>query len=269
MMKQVTIADNLFIYHAKSVFADGDNIGLRPRDFEWQVDDPDTARFVTDSLIKDARGPGQVAWLLEPFFLHPENYITAMSKNFDAVLTHNQYFALHNGWLYYPHGGSRIALEDWDIRKKTKNISILLSDKTSMRGHRLRHEIVERYRDKFDAVLGLDAHVRPIDAYGDYRYSVIVENERAPGYFTERLIDCLSMGTVPIYWGAPNITEFFTDESILEFDGVGDIQFDLECADQDHYDSAKEGILANWRIARLYRICEDTIYEKYPQLFGG
>jgi len=31
-----------------------------------------------------------------------------------------------------------------------------------------------------------------------YRYSVVIENVREPGYFSEKLVDALLCGTVPI-----------------------------------------------------------------------
>jgi hypothetical protein len=40
-------------------------------------------------------------------------------------------------------------------------------------------------------------------------YSVAIENSSIPNYFTEKLIDCLITKTIPIYWGCPNIDEYF------------------------------------------------------------
>lgn len=40
-----------------------------------------------------------------------------------------------------------------------------------------------------------------------YRFSLCFENMPMTGYVTEKLFDCLYAGTVPIYWGAPNIDE--------------------------------------------------------------
>ena len=40
-------------------------------------------------------------------------------------------------------------------------------------------------------------------------YSVAVESSNEPNYFTEKLIDCLITKTIPIYWGCPNISEYF------------------------------------------------------------
>lgn len=269
-MKKITISDNLFISHTKSAFIGGDNIGVGPTEFEWEHTDSFRARFVTDSNISNAVGIGQVAWLLEPFFLHPENYLAAMQKPFDAVLTHNRYFAEHNGWLWYPHGGSWVDMKNWGMREKTKNVSILLSEKNTMRGHKLRHEIVEKFGDKFDDILGLDHRVRAEDAYAPYRYSVIIENEKSDGYFTEKLIDCLSVGTIPIYWGCPDADLYFHISSFLEFETFGMLEYILNeiVPNKDFLEKNVFSQKHNLLVAREYAICEDWIYANYPELFG-
>ncbi len=42
-----------------------------------------------------------------------------------------------------------------------------------------------------------------------YQYSLVIENSSQPNYFTEKLIDCLITKTIPIYYGCPNISEYF------------------------------------------------------------
>lgn len=42
----------------------------------------------------------------------------------------------------------------------------------------------------------------------NYKFALCFENVEFPGYVTEKVIDCLVAGVVPIYWGAPNISEF-------------------------------------------------------------
>jgi hypothetical protein len=42
-----------------------------------------------------------------------------------------------------------------------------------------------------------------------YQYSLVIENSSQPNYFTEKLIDCLLTKTIPIYYGCPNISEYF------------------------------------------------------------
>ena len=42
-----------------------------------------------------------------------------------------------------------------------------------------------------------------------YQYSFVIENSSQTNYFTEKLIDCLITKTIPIYYGCPNISEYF------------------------------------------------------------
>jgi hypothetical protein len=260
-----TIADGEFLPYGKSESIGGDNIGVGPTYFEWEAADPQTARFVTDRYLKDARGPGQVAWLSETFFLHPENFLDAMRKPFDAVLTHNRYFVENIGWKWFPHGGSWIDFEKWGMHPKKKSVSILLSDKKSMRGHALRHEVVERFGDKLD-VFGFPNRINKFEALAPYRYSIVIEAEKCPGFFSEKLIDCISVGTIPIYWGDPDIARVFSS-GVIQFNTLDELGTVLQNISTFEYIDSMYDTEYNIDIARHYRISEDWIYEHYFELF--
>ncbi len=41
-----------------------------------------------------------------------------------------------------------------------------------------------------------------------YKFAICYENVRdIPGYITEKIFDCFFAGCVPVYWGAPNVTD--------------------------------------------------------------
>lgn len=51
-----------------------------------------------------------------------------------------------------------------------------------------------------------------------YRFAICFENARdIPGYVTEKVFDCLMAGCVPIYWGAPDITDRIPQECFIDF----------------------------------------------------
>lgn len=272
---KATLASSGFVPPKQAAYLDGANLGVAPDSFQWEWQDPQTARFVTEECIDAARGIGQVAWLLEPFFLHPGQYIAAMDKAFDCVLTHDHNFATNvKNWLYYPAGGSWIGLKDWGLREKRYNISMLLSAKKMTEGHRLRHEILAKHGQRVDAVFGLDQRVMPLQALAEFRYSIIVENERTAGWFTEKLIDCLSVGTVPIYWGDPDIGKVFDTEGLVEFADMGDLDAILDwllvrTSPIDDYTRRLPAVRRNLETAKQYRVCEDWIFKHYPFLFAG
>ncbi|MES2535063.1 MAG: glycosyltransferase family 10 [Pseudomonadota bacterium] len=50
-----------------------------------------------------------------------------------------------------------------------------------------------------------------------YKYAVCFENMAYPGYVTEKILDCLSAGVIPIYLGAPDITDFINSDAFIDF----------------------------------------------------
>ena len=52
----------------------------------------------------------------------------------------------------------------------------------------------------------------------DYKFSICFENAKnIPGYITEKLFDVMAAGTIPIYWGAPNIEYYVPKECFIDF----------------------------------------------------
>lgn len=50
---------------------------------------------------------------------------------------------------------------------------------------------------------------KKLDILKSFRFCFAYENIRnIPGYITEKIFDCFQAGTVPIYWGAPNISDY-------------------------------------------------------------
>ncbi|HVP21143.1 MAG TPA: glycosyltransferase family 10 [Anaerolineaceae bacterium] len=46
------------------------------------------------------------------------------------------------------------------------------------------------------------------DTFRRYKFALVYENQRQPGYVTEKFLDCLLDATVPIYWGDPTLESF-------------------------------------------------------------
>jgi len=50
----------------------------------------------------------------------------------------------------------------------------------------------------------------------NYRFSICYENAMYPGYVTEKLFDCFLAGCVPVYWGAPDISELIPPDTFVD-----------------------------------------------------
>src|SRR3989344_3852942 len=56
-----------------------------------------------------------------------------------------------------------------------------------------------------------------IDTFSRYKFALCYENAYGlNGYVTEKIFDCFNAGTVPIYWGAENITEYVDKNAFID-----------------------------------------------------
>ena len=55
-----------------------------------------------------------------------------------------------------------------------------------------------------------------LEVLSKYRFSLCFENMPMTGYVTEKLFDCFYAGTVPIYWGAPDINELVPSDAYID-----------------------------------------------------
>lgn len=49
----------------------------------------------------------------------------------------------------------------------------------------------------------------------EYKFSIAYENSSAPGYCTEKIVDAFAAGTVPIYWGDPEVRSEFNPDAFI------------------------------------------------------
>ena len=107
--------------------------------------------------------------------------------------------------------------------KKTKNISVISSNLIWLPGHKKRFDfvnsLIKHFKDKID-VYGRGFNEIPDKYEGliDYKYSVAIENNCIPGYFTEKISECYLTYTMPIYYGCPNIESYYDKNSMMPID---------------------------------------------------
>ena len=115
---------------------------------------------------------------------------------------------------------------------KTLSCSIISSGKTDLAGHKLRHEVIVWLRRQDYDIDVLGRGYKPFEHKQDgllpYAYSVIIENVQEPDYFTEKLLDCFICGTIPVYWGAPNISQYFNVDGMVICNDLAELQGAIE-----------------------------------------
>ena len=50
----------------------------------------------------------------------------------------------------------------------------------------------------------------------DFRFNLAFENSSSPGYVTEKLVEPLLMGVIPIYWGADDVADEFNPACMID-----------------------------------------------------
>lgn len=272
---RVPIQDMLFLHLGQKGLGGPD---CTPHYFEWMpVPTGTPARFYVDLCMRDA--PNQphprVGWLVEapPYAQCHYDWAVEHEKEFDAILTHQQAYAERgHPWRWYPRGGSLIPIEKWGRHNKVPNsVSMIASNKRDARGHKLRWEIYSQFDGMVETWGSITGKPLTDKTFGlaNYEFSIVVEGERNEGGFSDHLIDCLAMRTVPIYWGCPNIGDYFDPDGIIPFERVQELRPILDNLSTQDYQRRAKAIEMNYLTALHYRIPEDWIWENCRDLFGG
>jgi hypothetical protein len=69
-----------------------------------------------------------------------------------------------------------------------------------------------------------------------FRFNVAFENTSSPGYVTEKLVEPLLAGAIPIYWGAPDVSQDFNPGCMIDvsrFASTGDAIDHILAVDAD------------------------------------
>jgi hypothetical protein len=81
------------------------------------------------------------------------------------------------------------------------------------------------------------------------RFNLCFENaQRIPGYITEKIFDAFMAGCVPVYWGAPDITEHIPGDLFVDFrecSGFHDMWRRLELMDEREY-RRRQGLIRDF-----------------------
>ena len=159
-----------------------------------------------------------------------------------------------------------------DVLKKQFKISTLAGSKymNSAKGHLFRQTIHHQqntlkeypivfFRSSVQIPRIMDYGNNPLlttkdELFDTFQFAIIIENSEQRNYFTEKLIDCLITKTIPIYYGCPNIHQFFdtTGWIILESDDISILTSKLVALDSLYYAKYNDIIEKNFIKAKEY-----------------
>lgn len=243
-----------------------------PKHMEWVRDDSPTngPNFYVDGFITDPfprNWRANIGWLHEPPELIPGVYAEARNRagNFHTILTYHPDLLALPGFQFCPYGGVWIEEKDWGLKSKTDLCSMLIGSKMATSGHRIRHAIADQLPR---SVSLFGSRGTPTDysittklsVLVPFAFTIVTEAQRLDNLFTEILLDCFAVGTIPVFWGCPNVAQYFNAAGIIQFDTpaqaaeiVAGLSFDL-------YESMLPAVADNLARVAQYACAEDWMF---------
>lgn len=231
-----------------------------------------------------------ILMIMEPnefFGLH--NYTLFNFHKFDLILTWSEsiisscpnavLFPIGEAWVDFKYADS-FSYED-----RKFGVTFLCGVKNIIEGHQLRQRIFKKEssinipkdwwyvlddfnkktneRPGYFPINGSFVSENNIDVAGEGKkqvwntkkmFHICVENSKHNNYFTDRLIDCFLTKTIPIYWGCPNVDEFFDTRGIITFSNENDLIDIINNLTEEDYYSRTEYMEFNKEAAKSYAL---------------
>ena len=239
----------------------------------------------TDAQLEESRI--NVYWHSEPEeYFGSHSWIYENWKKFDMVLTWNPRDILNA--VFCPFGTSpfhdRLGDLNTSLQQKDGWISFIRGNKHfNVPGHHLRWELFDR-RSEITS-LPIDFHAQTTPAYasdvyeeaqwfaqrrhifGDNMFHIAIENTSHDNYFTEKIIDCFIFRTVPIYFGCPNINNFFNPRGIITFNAVDELIGICNGLSREDYIDRLSAVYENQARCMQYLHLGNTVARKLEAFF--
>jgi hypothetical protein len=238
------------------------------------VIDPNKNYF-TNQIINDRNKYEKLLLIhgCEPPLLNDiSSLIINKSSYFDKIYSYSnevlekcnnsEIFNFGSCWVLTNKDGNKCDLKkDYDnifTTEKSFQVSFIKSGKSFLPGHKFRSVLEPVIRKKYNFDLFYPSNIpNKKDLFTNSMFHVVVENSQFDNYFTEKIIDCFMSYTIPIYWGCPNINNFFNPNGIITFNTPEELENILNnLSEKDYYDRL-EALKENYQIS----------YDKYAFFF--
>ena len=171
-------------------------------------------------------------------------------KNYDSMKKFSyldQSSFLFTKWVYPSSVNGGVNLSYDDLKKirpseKRQKIICVQSNKRILQGHVLRLKFIHEFCKRNSEIIDLAGSITKdldfwsfnnkvelknedkFETLSEYQYSLAFDNGQYKNYFGTQFTDSLLTWTVPVYWGSPNIEEFFPDGSYINFSVTDDFE---------------------------------------------
>ena len=216
---------------------------------QWGISSNKDVDIYTDTREYHPNSNIKVYLQVEPNAIYPcYDYLRENSHLYDTILCYMPEKVGSPNAVKKIDAGTWITEELYtsiDMDAKSYSISAMTGWKSDTVGHRLRHQLyfnqtslrqfpITFFRSSVHPQLpeitnnpfipSDSGTVTRVDGkialFNTFQFSIVIENSKENNYFSEKLMDCILTKTIPIYYGCPNISEYFdTTGWILIDDG--------------------------------------------------
>lgn len=226
-----------------------------------------------DLYVQDCASPGDnIALLLEPRSMigTAYEYVSMHPEYFKLIFTHDSEL-LRLPQAHYLNWADVWLTTD---SEKDKWISLCTSFKNWCPLHKARLLLAKAYENSHDVDVFYGdwnnpdvPEVKAKDYLEHYKFSIIIENDIDDLWFTEKLLNCFSTKTVPIYLGARKIGDIFNTDGIIQVSShldIPDVIYGLKNSD---YKKRLEAINENFIAVNAYKTpWKERFFRNYEKL---
>lgn len=226
-----------------------------------------------DMHVQNCTGPGNnIALLLEPrsMIAPAYEYVAMHPEYFKLIFTHDSKL------LSYPQARYLNWADVWltTDSEKDKWISLCTSFKDWCPLHKARLLLAKAYENDKDVDVFYGDWNNPEvpqvpakDYLEHYKFSIIVENDSDELWFTEKLLNCFSTKTVPIYIGASKIGDLFNSDGIIQVGSPYDIPSVVNNLKDSSYTDRLDAINDNYELVKPYKVpWKERFFRDYEKL---
>jgi hypothetical protein len=204
---------------------------------------------------------------LEPKNLsYISNEVIEFHKSFDLILTsyqevldvckNSKLFLYASCWILTDKNENSVYLKKdyhniFSTEKKFK-LSHVMSQKNFLPGHELRHKTKDLIKKERTFELFFPDGIsmsQKFQLFKDSMFHITIENSQNHNYISEKVVDCFMSYTIPIYWGCPNIGQYFNSDGIISFKTEKELEDILESLTPEDYNKRINAVLENYKIA--------------------
>lgn len=199
---------------------------------------------------------------------------------YNFLFTHNEELLkeIHASFLFE---FATTWIKNYDFPEKKYGVSTLVGGKLMAPGHFLRHKVWFKQNriKKIPTKFFLSGNLGNIENYNnnpilgkeknplfDYQFHICIENSKRNNWFTEKIIDCLQTKTIPIYWGCPNIGNWFNLEGFFIVDNINDIIEVCNSLDENVYKNKLYAVEENFEKSKKLANINDRLDLKIKEI---